>query len=116
MSSYTLLKTEFLKNGDALHILKQARKKNLTISFKTRLYLAKQLFLACNNIWSVNSTLHCDLKLDNFLISDDKESLKLCDFGHATHIKKALKCVVGTAQYRAPELNNSIINKIPLLP
>lgn len=53
--------------------------------------------------------IHCDIKLDNFLVFDDdilRPVVKLSDFGLARHLREGehLTEVSGTRQYFAPEM------------
>jgi serine/threonine protein kinase len=99
------MKFKALKNGDLLHLIMRANLKQKRISYQTKLYLAKKFYEACRHLWFVDKKSHNDLKLDNILISDCFTKLLLCDFGHTTHANMVLSTFVGTAQYRAPEIN-----------
>eukprot|EP00929_Paragymnodinium_shiwhaense_P025188 TRINITY_DN15292_c0_g1_i2.p1 TRINITY_DN15292_c0_g1~~TRINITY_DN15292_c0_g1_i2.p1 ORF type:complete len:701 (+),score=190.24 TRINITY_DN15292_c0_g1_i2:265-2367(+) len=69
--------------------------------------LTYQMVLAINYIHS-RSMVHCDLKLENFLLDslDDNANIKLIDFGFSkkwTHTQQ-LKSSQGTMSYTAPEV------------
>ena len=75
------------------------------ISYQTKLYFSKKFYEACCHLWFVQDKVHNDLKLDNILISDCFSMLLLCDLGHADDYNMNLERVVGTPEYRAPEIN-----------
>lgn len=48
--------------------------------------------------------VHLDCKLENILVMDDQETIKLCDFGNAIHLCNIPPLVhPGSAEYAAPE-------------
>ena len=48
---------------------------------------------------------HGDIKVDNYVISDDF-GLKLIDFAHSARLASHSKSLIGTTNYRAPEISN----------
>lgn len=65
---------------------------------------AKNIFLALRALWRVK-VIHSDLKPDNLLISLDKSSVKLSDFGSAmTHTDRIRTEYLQPRFYRAPEV------------
>jgi 5'-AMP-activated protein kinase, catalytic alpha subunit len=72
---------------------------------------AKLLFadlVCCLAYLHKNKVYHRDLKLENLLISEDRKSLKLCDFGLATFCRAGLnslcQTMCGTEGFTAPEI------------
>jgi len=53
--------------------------------------------------------VHCDVKPDNYLVSADGQTVKLCDFGLsrlAAPRRGKLDCTAGTAPFMSPEMLN----------
>jgi len=51
------------------------------------------------------SLVHRDIKFENLLLTDDKKTLKIADFGLAKDISEtSASTVIGTAKYVAPEM------------
>jgi serine/threonine protein kinase len=94
LSSYNLVVTEAMVNGDLLNLVLKSQPKfnkkgRLTRAgrpFGTNLkdFLAKGILEACFYLWLTDRKLHNDLKLDNILLSNNFAWVMLCDFGHAT--------------------------------
>ncbi|CAG0912223.1 unnamed protein product [Notodromas monacha] len=77
------------------------------LSERTTRFLITQILVALKHLHSKN-IVHCDLKPENVLLSEDTEfpQVKLCDFGFARIIgeKSFRRSVVGTPAYLAPEV------------
>lgn len=64
----------------------------------------KQILLALRVLRRAG-LIHCDLKPENLLLSMDKESIKLCDFGSAMSLKEYVSTAYLQPRfYRAPEV------------
>ncbi|XP_062192425.1 uncharacterized protein LOC133895914 isoform X2 [Phragmites australis] len=65
---------------------------------------SKQLFIALKHLKNCK-ILHCDIKLDNILVNEAKNVLKLCDFGNAmlAGMNEVTPYLVSRF-YRAPEI------------
>ncbi|XP_035841663.1 serine/threonine-protein kinase prp4-like isoform X1 [Helianthus annuus] len=64
----------------------------------------KQLFIALKHLRNCG-VLHTDIKLDNMLVNDAKNVLKLCDFGNAMFAgKNEITPYLVSRFYRAPEI------------
>ncbi|XP_062202137.1 uncharacterized protein LOC133904680 [Phragmites australis] len=65
---------------------------------------SKQLFIALKHLKNCK-VLHCDIKLDNMLVNEAKNVLKLCDFGNAmlAGMNEVTPYLVSRF-YRAPEI------------
>ena len=51
------------------------------------------------------SLIHRDIKLENLLLTGDKQTVKIADFGLAKDVSEdAARTVIGTAKYVAPEM------------
>ena len=68
-------------------------------------YLFKQLVLAVDYCHQ-RSITHRDIKLENILLNDEKNKVKLIDFGFSTCIPndRKVKLFCGTPSYMAPEI------------
>jgi MAP/microtubule affinity-regulating kinase len=68
-------------------------------------YLFKQVLQAINYCHSRCIT-HRDIKLENILLNEEKNHVKLIDFGFSTCIpvEKKVKLFCGTPSYMAPEI------------
>ena len=58
-----------------------------------------------------NGITHRDIKLENIMLDEEKENVKLIDFGFATQLQgqyndEILYETLGTMQYMAPELHS----------
>jgi serine/threonine protein kinase len=94
LSSYNLVVTEAMENGDLLNlVLKSQPKYNKNgrliragrpYGINLKDFLARAVLEACWYLWSRDNMVHNDLKLDQFLISKDFAWVMLCDFGHTT--------------------------------
>ena len=91
--------------GDMLEMILSSEKGRL--SERCTKFLINQILIALRYLHSKN-IVHCDLKPENVLLSDNSEfpQVKLCDFGFARIIgeKSFRKSVVGTPAYLAPEV------------
>uniref|UniRef100_A0A915E5Z9 Serine/threonine-protein kinase PRP4 homolog n=1 Tax=Ditylenchus dipsaci TaxID=166011 RepID=A0A915E5Z9_9BILA len=67
-------------------------------SYAQQLLLALKLLKKCNIV-------HADIKPDNILVTENKMTLKLCDFGSSCHVADAeLAPYLVSRFYRAPEI------------
>jgi len=79
-------------NGQGLPLLPQVRN------------IGKQTFLALRALRAVG-VIHCDVKPDNLLLSLDRETVKLSDFGSAMGAAETVKTpYLQPRHYRAPEV------------
>lgn len=73
-----------------------------------------QLFKALTHLKRCNM-IHCDLKPDNILVSDDNREVKIADFGSALKPDEVeVTDVVGSRFYRAPEVMIGLKFNIPI--
>lgn len=64
----------------------------------------RQLFLALRALKTAK-VMHCDVRPENLLLTPDKGSIVLCDFGNATTVaERVCSDEVQPQQYRAPEV------------
>ena len=74
------------------------------------IFQVRQLVLdmaKCIQICHLNNIVHCDIKMENFILTDNQ--LKLIDFGHSRYIDDGVRYAnipSGSVNYRAPELRN----------
>ena len=78
---------------------------------KAALYFS-QLVAALDHLHSVHHVIHRDIKLANILVTEDGSTIKVADFGIATHASSAAdedrrKTIVGTPGYQAPEIDEN---------
>ncbi|KAL0484138.1 serine/threonine-protein kinase [Acrasis kona] len=74
------------------------------ISMQAVLLYAKQLFTALLHL-KKNHILHADIKPDNILVNEKRNSVKLCDFGSGSDISdNAITPYLVSRFYRAPEI------------
>jgi len=67
-------------------------------SYTAQLLMALKLLRKCNIV-------HADIKPDNILVNETKSTLKLCDFGSASHIADSeITPYLVSRFYRAPEI------------
>jgi serine/threonine protein kinase len=72
-------------------------------SMKNKLYQFRQIVLAVAELKAKSGLCHLDLKLDNFVISEDW-MIKIIDFCHASKPGVIINKQSGTPQYLAPEV------------
>ncbi|KAI9276600.1 kinase-like domain-containing protein [Sporodiniella umbellata] len=78
--------------------------KNIGISIKAVRAYAQQLFLSLSLLQKCN-ILHADIKPDNILVSESRNTLKLCDLGSASDASdNAITPYLVSRFYRAPEI------------
>jgi len=67
---------------------------------------AKQLFLALHHLKNHCKIIHADIKLDNVLVNESKNSIKLSDFGSALDSLGSMQITkyLAACWYRAPEI------------
>ncbi|VDN35529.1 unnamed protein product, partial [Cylicostephanus goldi] len=108
---------DFVEGGDTYVVMELCPlgsmrayvKKNGPLSDKAAAYVLRQIICAVKYMHR-EGVLHRDLSSGNVLISrifsPEKISVKLCDFGLATHLRKGeTACtVVGTPGYIAPQV------------
>ncbi|MCO5613190.1 hypothetical protein L7F22_067466 [Adiantum nelumboides] len=77
-------------------------------------HYAKQLFIALKHLRNCG-VLHCDIKPDNMLVNEDKNVLKLCDFGSAMYTgENEITPYLVSRFYRAPEIMLGLVYDYPL--
>lgn len=66
---------------------------------------ARQMFIGLQHLQNCQ-VVHCDLKPDNILVSPDKKTIKLCDFGTAVDKRDLMERTeyLVSRFYRAPEI------------
>eukprot|EP00794_Sanderia_malayensis_P018287 gene18285-20110_t len=97
------LVTELVRGGD-LRSYVQLQKTRKISENKARLFF-RQLLSAVKHLHD-NNIVHRDLKMDNILLNEAKNSIKLVDFGLSNSFNKdeLLKTHCGSPEYAAPEL------------
>ncbi|KAK7306943.1 hypothetical protein VNO77_39589 [Canavalia gladiata] len=93
---------------ESLHLnLREVLKKfgrNIGLRLTAVRAYAKQLFIALKHLRNCG-VLHCDIKPDNMLVNESKNTLKLCDFGNAMFAgKNEVTPYLVSRFYRAPEI------------
>lgn len=96
----TYVVMEYCDGGDMSSLLIGKQFKDVYLKY----YFSQ--ILAAINFLRKKKIIHCDMKPKNILLSSDKKTLKLCDFGFARHIaqSKRTNTVCGSPLYMAPEL------------
>ena len=102
-SKYVYLSTEYVAGPSLLKYLKSKPNRMMEEEEVKRIW--KQLMQAISYLHSKNIT-HRDVKLENILMTEDLESIKLIDFGFSTCTipSKKLKIYCGTPSYMAPQI------------
>ncbi|KAJ3412115.1 U4/U6 small nuclear ribonucleoprotein prp4 [Chytridiales sp. JEL 0842] len=78
--------------------------KNIGLNIKAVRIYAQQLFLSLSLLKKCN-VIHADIKPDNILVSESKNTLKLCDLGSASDISEnEITPYLVSRFYRAPEI------------
>jgi serine/threonine protein kinase len=91
-------------SGGSLHSLLKSK-----VNYQLKDAEAKHLFgqiASAIKYWHSKNITHRDIKLENVLLNDNKNSVKLIDFGFSTWIPndKKIKIFWGTPSYMAPEI------------
>eukprot|EP01133_Synstelium_polycarpum_P007711 gene7711-9032_t len=94
----------------SLHALLKKFGKNVGLSMNAVRVYAKQLFMALKHIKSCK-ILHSDIKPDNIVVNENKNTIKLCDFGsagepHESEITPYLK-MLKKAEFRSKHFNDN---------
>lgn len=92
---------EYCRGGDLSQLLKNNYMKEINIKYYFKQIIDGMKFLHEKNI------IHRDIKPKNILISDDKKTIKICDFGFAKQYDinmKRVSTVCGSPLYMAPEI------------
>lgn len=85
--------------------------KDVGISIKAVRIYAQQLFLSLSLLKRCN-ILHADIKPDNILVSESKNTLKLCDLGSASDASdNEITPYLVSRFYRAPEISKWLFAK-----
>ncbi len=80
--------------------------KNIGINLKAIKVYARQLFLALSLLEKAR-IIHADIKPDNILVSLDRKTLKLADFGSASDVtENEITPYLVSRFYRAPEISS----------
>ncbi|XP_045537467.1 serine/threonine-protein kinase PRP4 homolog [Papilio machaon] len=88
---------------DMRSLLKKYGKHN-GISLKALMIYTRQLFLALKLLSKIG-VIHADIKPDNILVNENKNVLKLCDFGSAAKVNENEPTPYLVSRfYRAPEI------------
>ena len=101
---------EYCGGGDFGDKIQQCR---TSITEKQACEWMYQILLAVDHLHS-KGVCHRDIKPENFLISSEKNILKLSDFGLAIRTdgkRSSLRDLAGTPAYQAPEIHN--LNNLP---
>jgi len=96
--------TEYLAGGNLLaHLQSQKGEKKLTEKQARKCFT--QILSAVQYLHG-KGIIHRDLKMQNIMLTEDKKTLKLIDFGLSNYFDKEnlLKTPCGSAEYAAPEL------------
>ncbi|CAN8266507.1 unnamed protein product [Cochlearia groenlandica] len=93
---------------ESLHLnLREVLKKfgrNIGLKLSAVRSYSKQLFIALKHLRNCG-VLHCDIKPDNMLVNENKNVLKLCDFGNAMFAgKNEVTPYLVSRFYRSPEI------------
>ncbi|KAL0693133.1 hypothetical protein Bca4012_060313 [Brassica carinata] len=93
---------------ESLHLnLREVLKKfgrNIGLKLSAVRSYSKQLFIALKHLKNCG-VLHCDIKPDNMLVNENKNVLKLCDFGNAMFAgKNEVTPYLVSRFYRSPEI------------
>jgi serine/threonine-protein kinase PRP4 len=82
--------------------------KDVGINIKAVRVYAQQLFLSLSLLKKCN-ILHADIKPDNILVTESKNTLKLCDLGSASDVaENDITPYLVSRFYRAPEISKYI--------
>ena len=98
----TYIVTELVKGKDLFHIVVEARGLDET----TAKHLFPKILSGVGHIHG-KGWAHCDLKLENVMVGDDGDTVKIIDFGFACDAPKLdLSCsgMRGTPAYRPPQM------------
>jgi serine/threonine protein kinase len=110
--------TPFLYSMNLREVLKRYGK-DVGINIKAVRVYAQQLFLALSLLKKCN-ILHADIKPDNILVTESKNTLKLCDLGSASDADdNDITPYLVSRFYRAPEISKlntlvAIVESIPM--
>ncbi|CAH8361036.1 unnamed protein product [Eruca vesicaria subsp. sativa] len=93
---------------ESLHLnLREVLKKfgrNIGLKLSAVRSYSKQLFISLKHLKNCG-VLHCDIKPDNMLVNENKNVLKLCDFGNAMFAgKNEVTPYLVSRFYRSPEI------------
>ena len=97
---------EYCQYGDLQKYLQKTVSKNTQLSLEKVKSIFGQIAAACIYLYKTFGIIHRDIKLENFLISEEKSfpTIKLCDFGLSIKATKEMKNGVGSPMYAAPEI------------
>lgn len=96
-----VLVMEYCTQGDLFSYLEQ--QPNRRVSESQALHFFRQILLGVQFLHQ-NDIAHRDLSLENVLLSDTSNELKICDFGLSTSVDKPCSGRVGKFNYMAPEV------------
>lgn len=100
-ASWTFMVAEYLDGGDLLDFV---QKTNLTESLAHS--YVKQIFEAVRYLHVDKNLAHRDLKLENILMSADRKTVKLADFGFSRRVSSSelVKTTCGSKAYMSPDI------------
>ncbi|KAL0488272.1 serine/threonine-protein kinase Nek, partial [Acrasis kona] len=95
---------EYSEDGSLEDYIIAQKKLNQTISVETILKWTTQI-CECMRYMHKDGLIHRDIKSENLLLSNNHQTMKVCDFGFTKKTEKVLSgTVLGTIVYMAPEI------------
>lgn len=95
ISTYAYILLPYVKSISLIEFLINLNETGRNISLEDTLYLFKQILLAVHEFQVYTGQSHCDLKPDNFLLTE-KGEVKMIDFCHALPSDQLTQKVTGT--------------------
>ncbi|XP_068654178.1 serine/threonine/tyrosine-protein kinase HT1-like [Aristolochia californica] len=110
MEPAMVIVTEYLKGGSLKKFLRALRPNHLDLHLSVR--FALDISRGMESLHA-NGIIHRDLKPDNLLLTEDKNKLKLADFGLAREetVTEMMTAETGTYRWMAPELYSTVTLK-----
>lgn len=103
ISKYAYILLPYVRSISLIEFLINLNQTGRNISLEDNLYLFKQILLAVHEFQVKTGQSHCDLKPDNFLLTETGE-IKMIDFCHALPSDQLTQKRTGTSQYLAPDV------------